>query len=166
VYLSAYNFKRKPATAQRGDKIRTVELIFVFKQTLKIKRMLLFYSSFVFLGNTATTFYKKHYLYAAAFFGLTLTSLVNHWDPTPTKICVDQLFVASVVLNGGWVFYNKLPVDPALEALVVSLFVMTGYLYAYGLYAQEYCFHPDHGDLYHCLLHLIASFCHHLIAFM
>jgi hypothetical protein len=128
--------------------------------------MLLFYSSFLFLGNAATTFYKKHYLYAAVFFGLTLTSLVNHWDPTPTKICVDQFFVAAVVLNGGWVFYNKLPVDPALEAVVVTLFVLTGYLYLYGLYAQDYCFHPIHGDRYHCLLHLIASFCHHLIAIM
>lgn len=130
--------------------------------------MLLFYSSFVFLGNAATTFYKKYYLYAALFLGLTLTSLVNHWAPTPTKTRVDQLFVAAVILCGGWVFYNKLPANRYLATAVVAAFLLTGYLYTYGFCAQKYCFHPDKctGDRYHCLLHLIASFGHHLITFL
>lgn len=128
--------------------------------------MLLFYSSFVFLGNAATTFYKKYYLYAALFLGLTVTSLVLHWDPNPTKVRIDQIFVALIVLYGGYVFYNKLPANTYVAAAVVAAFLLTGYLYTYGFCTQQYCFHPEHGDLYHCLLHLIASFGHHLIAFM
>lgn len=128
--------------------------------------MMLFYSSLVFLGNAATTFYKKYYLYAAAFFGLTLTSLVFHWEPTPAKMFVDQCFVAAVILCGGYVFYTKLPANIYLAATVVAAFLLTGYLYTYGFCTQQYCFHPEYGDHYHALLHLIASFSHHLIAFM
>ena len=128
--------------------------------------MLLFYSSFMFLGNAATTFFKNHYLYSFLFLSLTVTSLVFHWEPTPAKMFVDQCFVAAVVLCGGWVFYNKLPGNIYAAAAVVAAFLLTGFLYTYGLYAQDYCFHPKHGDLFHCLLHLIASFGHHLIAFM
>ena len=97
---------------------------------------------------------------------LTLTSLVNHYDPTPYTTRVDQVFVAAVVLCGGWVFYKKLPADNLWTAAIIVAFLATGYLYTYGFCTQQYCFHTTLGDQYHCLLHLIASFGHHLIAFL
>jgi hypothetical protein len=128
--------------------------------------MMLFYSSWVFLGNAATTFYKKYYLYSFLFLGLTITSLVFHWAPTPEKMLVDQCFVAAVILCGGYVFYEKWPANGYLAAVVVTTFLLTGFLHPYGFCTQQYCFHPEYGDHYHALLHLIASFSHHLITFM
>lgn len=130
--------------------------------------MLLFYSSFVFLTNVATTLYNQYFLYSFLFFMLSITSLVNHYDPTPYTTRVDQVFVAAIVLYGGWVFYNKMPAAPLQFAAVVAAFLLTAYLYTYGFCTQQYCFHSDKtvGDQYHCLLHLVASFGHHLIAFL
>ena len=120
------------------------------------------------MGNAATAFYKKYYLYSFFFVGLTLTSLVFHWDPTPTKTRVDQCFVAAVILCGGWVFYKKGPANAYAVAVVLSTFLLTGYLYTYGFYTKQLCFNPDKGvsDRYHCLLHLIASFGHHFLTFV
>ena len=130
--------------------------------------MLLFYSSFIFLGNAAAAFFKKFYLYAAAFLGMTATSLVFHWDPTPTKTRIDQMLVGAVILCGGRVFYSKWPVKKRISAVVLGTFLLTGYLYTYGFFTQQYCFHPEKvvSDRFHFLLHLIASFGHYWITFM
>lgn len=127
--------------------------------------MLLVYSSFVFLTNAATSFYKKYVVYFLMFLCLTLTSIVFHSNPTYLKMRVDQCLVAAVVLYGGWLFYKKLPARPVWVAAVLSTFVLAVFLYMYGFYTQQYCFDPDKtvGDQYHCLLHGVASLGHHLI---
>ena len=127
--------------------------------------MLLFYSSFLFLSNAATTFYKKYFVYSFMFLCLTLTSLVFHSDPTPLKMRVDQCVVAAVLIYGGWLFYKKLPANPIWVAAVLFTFMLAVYLYTYGFYTQQYCFHPDKmvGNRYHCLVHVIASLGHNLI---
>ena len=127
--------------------------------------MLLFYSSFLFLSNAATTFYKKYFVYSFMFLCLTLTSIVFHSDPTPLKMRVDQCVVAAVLIYGGWLFYKKLPANPIWVAAVLFTFMLAVYLYTYGFYTQQYCFHPDKmvGNRYHCLVHVIASLGHNLI---
>ena len=130
--------------------------------------MLLFCSSFLFLTNVLTTFYKQYYIYSFLFFMLTLTSLVFHYNPTPITARIDQVFVFLVVAWGGKVLYSKLPANPFKVALIVLTCLVTGYLYTWGFYTQQYCFNADKclGDRYHCLLHVIGSVGHHLLTFL
>ena len=131
--------------------------------------LLLVFSSLIFMTNVVSTFYKKYYIYCLLFFCLTITSVIVHYNTNMWTKIIDKFFVLAVVLYGGWVLYNKTTPDNIIEVLViVTTFLLCIYLYYYGYYVNDYCYHPDKriGDKYHSLLHVISSFGHHLITFL
>ena len=131
--------------------------------------LLLVFSSLIFMTNVASTFYKKYYIYCLLFFCLTITSVIVHYHTNMWTKIIDKFFVLCVVLYGGWVLYNKITPDNIIEVfIIVNTFLLCIYLYYYGYYVNDYCYHPDKriGDKYHSLLHVISSLGHHLITFL
>lgn len=128
---------------------------------------LLFVSSFVFTTNVLTTMYKEYYVYGCLFSGLTTTSLMYHSHPTMYTLILDKTMIFMVISYGGYMLYQKSNPDNLLHQFVVwGLFLSVLRLYAYGYYTNQYCFHPEDGHPYHCLLHLISSLGHHWITFL
>jgi hypothetical protein len=129
-------------------------------------------TSLLFLTNTCTALYKKYYVYAFLFFCLTITSLLYHNKfqyvyHTEYKL-VDTFFVYCIVLYGGYILYTKINKNILMTLFIITAFLGCIYLYIYGYYKQNYCFHP-HENLacqYHALLHLCVTLGHHFIIFM
>uniref|UniRef100_A0A6C0BA44 Uncharacterized protein n=1 Tax=viral metagenome TaxID=1070528 RepID=A0A6C0BA44_9ZZZZ len=133
--------------------------------------ILLLFSSFIFLTNVLTTFYKKYYIYCFLFFGLTITSIIFHYHTNIYTNLLDKLFILSVVFYGGYLLYNKSKTDNQNQiyiSLIVITFLLCIFLFFYGYYSNTYCYHPDKyiGNKYHCMLHLISSIGHHFITFL
>jgi len=126
-------------------------------------------SSLIYITNFISTLYKKYYLYCILFFCLTITSVIVHSNTNIYTTLIDKIFVLSIVLCGGHILYNKLPTDNTIQVLLIVItFLLCIYLYYYGYFSNNYCYHPDKciGDKYHGLLHLVSSFGHHLITFL
>lgn len=133
--------------------------------------ILLLFSSFIFITNVFTTFHKKYYIYCFLFFGLTITSLLFHYYTNIYTNLLDKLFILSVVFYGGYLLYSKSKIDNQnlLHILfIVITFLLCIFLFFYGYYSNNYCYHPDKyvGNKYHCILHVISSIGHHLITFL
>lgn len=82
---------------------------------------------------------------------------------------LDKFFVFAIVFYGGYMLYHKTTrYNLFFVLLIVMTFTSCVYLYYYGYYVNDYCYHPDKriGDKYHILLHVIGSFGHHLITFL
>jgi phosphatidylglycerophosphate synthase len=79
------------------------------------------------------------------------------------------MFVLAIVFYGGYMLYNKTTTNNQLTVLfIVITFLCCIFFFFYGYYVNDYCYNPDKwvGDNYHCMLHIISSFGHHLITFL
>ena len=103
------------------------------------------------------------------FFCLTITSLIFHYNTNIYTNILDKIFVLAIVFYGGYLLYNKITIYNQIHVLLILItFMCCIYLFIYGYWVNDYCYHPDKcvGDNYHCLLHIISSFGHHLITFL
>ena len=131
---------------------------------------ILVYTSFIFLTNVITAFYREYYLYAFLFFMLTVTSVMVHTNDNIYTNIIDKMSVFCVVVYGGNMLWNKYLVCDEFEYVIPTFIVVVAFafcifVYIYGYLQQNYCFHSQKciADVYHSLLHLISSFGHHLI---
>jgi hypothetical protein len=142
----------------------------------------LVFSSMVFLTNVVVAFWYEYYLYSFFFLCLTMTSYWHHSHHTDYSYVFDKIAIFSIVLYGGYLFYEKTvqdnpshrllslhdqpnPANPMLSAIIVATFLATLYLYYGGYCLNNYCFHEDKNkaDWFHALMHIISSIGHHLI---
>lgn len=102
-----------------------------------------FYSSFIFIINVLVAFYCGHYLYATLFFALLMTSLLYHIQSTPATKFLDKIAIFSIVIYGGYIFYQKisspLERDPRLSFLIVFTLLLVAFMYYYGFFAFKFC---------------------------
>ena len=137
------------------------------KQRTKIKPLRhSYHSSFIFLTNALSAFYMGYYLYSFLFIGLFISSVLFHSIMNVYTIILDQVCIYLVIGYGTYLFYLKISCIPiVILFLIISTFLLTGYLFFYGFYTKAYCFDKDTniGELYHGLFHLISSCGHHLI---
>lgn len=65
------------------------------------------------------------------------------------------------VTYGGFMLYNKITMDNLNTVILIgSSFISVLVLFFYN---KKYCYDPDYGNHYHCLLHFIG---HHFIIFL
>ena len=130
---------------------------------------ILIFSSLLFITNVISTLYKKYYLYSFLFGCLTITSLLFHTHTNIYTNLLDKMFVYAIVFYGGYMLYNKTTKENQVNVVLIVLsFLCCLFFFFYGYSINEYCYHPDKyiGDTYHCMLHLIGSFGHHMITFL
>ena len=130
---------------------------------------LLMYSSLIFITNVVTAFYKKYYIYSFLFLCLTITSLIFHYNNNIYTNILDKIFVFAVVFYGGNMLYHKTTTDNQISVLLIVItFISCIFLFIYGYYVKDYCYHPDKhvANKYHSILHIISSLGHHLITFL
>ena len=127
---------------------------------------LLLCSSVIFITNVLSTYYYGDYVYCVLFCGLTGSSLMFHYNSNIYTYIIDKICILGVVSYGGYVLYNNSTPEKIIHvSFAVFLFTVTIFLYCYGYWVKDYCYHPDKciGDKYHCMLHIISSFGHHLV---
>jgi hypothetical protein len=73
--------------------------------------LLLLASSFIFITNVLSTFYKKYYIYSFLFFCLTLTSILVHYSNDIYAKIVDKFFIFTIVLYGGYLVCKKTTIE-------------------------------------------------------
>jgi len=138
---------------------------------------LLFYSSLVFTTNIVSSFYKEYYTYGFLFILLTITSLIFHSCSTLSTNVVDKVSIFCIISYGTYMLYYKITIESNDLVIfnvilyvipIVISFLLCGFLFTYGYYKNQYCFHSKKciGDKYHALLHVISSIGHHLIIFL
>lgn len=131
-----------------------------------------FYSSFIFIINVLVAFYCGYYLYATLFFALLMTSLLYHIQSTPATKILDKIAIFSIVIYGGYIFYQKisspLERDPRLSFLIVFTPLLVAFMYYYGYLYQCLCFcdDPAQANLFHSVMHLIVSLGHCCVCFL
>ena len=131
----------------------------------------LFFSSFVFITNIISAYYKNDYMYSFLFTCLTITSMIVHTNDNIYTNLIDKVSVLSIVTYGSFVLFDKSMNEDAyviIPAGVFILFLLCIYLYIYGYCNKMYCFHHEKSiaNKYHMLLHVISSVGHHFIIFM
>ena len=139
----------------------------------QIQSKLLIYTSLIFISNVLTALYKGYYFYSFLFGGLTITSLLFHSTGKKIYFMLDKIPIVLIVCYGGYMLYQKMEnkLQNNLEIklyeilFIISTFLVTIFLYTYGYYTKQYCYHinKDIGDRYHGLLHCICSIGHHCI---
>lgn len=130
---------------------------------------LLFFSSFIFITNILTTFYKRYYVYCVLFISLTITSLIFHYNTNIFTNILDKISILAIVLYGSYILYKKPKIDKPIQViLIITTFILTLFLFFYGYHTNSFCYDLDKctGDNYHCLLHFISSIGHHLVIFL
>jgi hypothetical protein len=141
------------------------------------KPNLLFYSSLVFTTNIVSSFYKEYYTYGFLFILLTITSLIFHSRSTLLTNIVDKVSIFCIISYGIYMLYYKITIESNDIVIfnvifnvipIVISFLLCGFLFTYGYYTNQYCFHSKKciGDKYHALLHVVSSIGHHLIIFL
>jgi len=143
------------------------------KDKNEIHNKLLMYSSLIFITNSLTALYKGYYLYSFLFASLVVTSVMFHSTGKKIYFILDKIPIVFIVCYGGYMLYQKLEnkLQNNLEIklyevlFIVSTFLVTIFLYTYGYYTNQYCYHTnkDIGDNYHAFLHFICSIGHHCI---
>lgn len=129
---------------------------------------ILLISSLIFTTNVVTAVYKQYYVYASLFAILTITSLIFHSNRTLLTNAADKLLISSVVFYGGNMAYKKLFMPDfgiGSGIGIVTTFLGCILFFNYGYICNKYCFDPDYeiGNMYHAILHIIASVGHHMI---
>ena len=130
---------------------------------------LLFFSSFIFITNVFTAWYKKYYIYSLFFIFLIITSLIYHSNNNIYTNILDKFSILAIVIYGSYTLCNKTNKDKYLQVFfIVISFLLCIFLFYYGYCTGSYCYDPDKyiGDKYHCLLHFICSIGHHFIIFL
>jgi hypothetical protein len=145
------------------------------------------YSSYIFLANCLLAFYFEDYIYSLLFLCLTITSIIHHSSYNIYTSIIDKISVYCVIFYGGYVFYKKynkniekfndndndnkdnkenISIFEYIKYFVVIItFLLVIFLYYYGYVTNNYTFHPDDitAQIYHCIMHFIASFGHAII---
>lgn len=128
---------------------------------------LLFFSSFIFITNAITAYYKNDIPYCILFSSLTATSLTVHTNDNVYTNLIDKIVIGSIFLYGAYRLTSKIKLETQLFTLflIVLTFLSNILLYPYGYYSNQFCFHPQKyiADQYHYYLHLLGSIGHHLI---
>jgi hypothetical protein len=129
---------------------------------------ILLYSSCIFITNIISAYYKRDYIYATAFIALTITSVIYHYNSNIYTNILDKIPILTIVLYGSHSLQYKTVagVNNIGLGFIIATFLSTIYLYGYGYCIHHYCFHPEYGNHYHALLHIISSIGHHIIIFM
>lgn len=129
-----------------------------------------FYSSFLFLINTAICWYYGDFIYASLFFALFVTSIIVHSYNNIYTILIDKLSIIGVVLYGGYIFWEKCREPGDIEKLVhgvliVYTFIVTIFLYYFGYLYKKYCFceNREVANIWHSFLHLVSCIGHGMI---
>lgn len=128
---------------------------------------LLFFSSFIFITNAITAYYKNDIPYCLLFASLTATSLTVHIYDNIYTNKLDKFVIGSIFLYGAYRLINKISPETQIFTifLIVLTFLSNVILYPYGYYSNQFCFHPQKyiADQYHYSLHVLGSIGHHLI---
>ena len=145
----------------------------IINNTLNTSYNSCFYSSFVFIINIAIALYYSYYLYAALFFALLITSLLQHSHYNMLTTILDKIVIFSIVFYGGSVFYSKInninnnesiydATQYILSFLIMLTFFSTIVLYYYGYFNNCLCFCDDQNEanLFHSFMHCVGSFGH------
>lgn len=130
---------------------------------------LLFFSSFIFLTNVVANYVKTYYVYSALFVFLIVTSLIFHSNNNIYTNILDKIAIFCIFIYGSYVLYNNLNMDKLYQIILIILtFISCIFLFFYGFCCNQYCYNSDKviSDYYHCMLHFIGSFGHHLITFL
>ena len=126
-----------------------------------------FYSSFIFITNALISLHYKEYAYSASFFTLFLTSILYRTITNTFTNILDKISIAVVVFLGGNLFLSKFSPETNIfhQLTIIFTFISTIYLHYYGYCYAKYCYDNDveTAHRYHALLHIFASFGHHLI---
>ena len=125
-----------------------------------------FYSAAFFLTNSVTAYYFGYFTYSLLFLILFLTSILLRLYRTNFIFLLDKTFVNLVSLYGGYILFTKLhSIHPFSIFLIVGTFLKTVFLFYYGYMTQSFCYdkNKEVAAAYHALLHIVASFGHHLI---
>jgi hypothetical protein len=135
---------------------------------------ILHYSPLVFLLNIIINISRELYVYANIFSLLMLSSLIYHrFINIYTHIC-DKLMIIIVITYGTNILYqyvllNNLTIYKYCYICnIILAFIITFYIFVYGMYKKKYCFDKDKkvGNYYHAFLHLISSIGHIMIALL
>ena len=135
----------------------------------KDKYNLLFFSSFIFITNIITSFYKKYYFYTFFFICLTITSLIFHYNSNIYTNILDKLSIFAIISYGALILYKNMSLIKYKKIiLIIFSFLLVLLFFTYGFFTKKYCYDKNKciSDKYHCLLHFISSFGHHLIIFL
>jgi hypothetical protein len=131
---------------------------------------ILVFSSLLFIANAVTAFIRGYYSYSLVFIILTITSVLVHSNKDNIIInYTDKLVVSIIVIYGAHLLYKKIDIKNLLSCFVVFIaFVLCIYLYIYGFFCKTMCFNQDKfiGNIYHCVMHIIASLGHQFIIFL
>jgi hypothetical protein len=132
-----------------------------------------FYSSIVFITNSLIALYYNYLVYSLLFFILVITSLIVHSNINIYALVIDKIAIFAIAFYGGYLFFEKCKHITSTSQIILAIitlytFLATIYLYYYGYMNNTYCYHEDRciGNLYHSLLHLIASVGHIIIVIL
>jgi len=130
-------------------------------QFFRIKNMEPMISSLLFITNVLNSLWYQQYLYSFLFLMLTLTSILFYSHPNIYTNAIDKCAIGAVVMYGGYLLYTKNKNNLIHVGLILSSFLMVVVLFFYGYCTNQYCYDPQYGNHYHCLLHGISSLGHH-----
>lgn len=129
-----------------------------------------FYSSIVFITNSVLALYYNYLVYSMLFFILVITSLIVHSNNNIYALVIDKIVIFAIAFYGGYLFFEKCKHMTTTRQIILAIitvytFLATIYLYYCGYINNTYCYHQDKciGNLYHSLLHVIASVGHNII---
>jgi len=132
-----------------------------------------FYSSIVFITNSILALYYNYLVYSLLFFILVITSLIVHSNNNIYALVIDKIAIFAIAFYGGYLFFEKCKHITTTSQIILAIitvytFLATIYLYYYGYMNNTYCYHEDKciGNLYHSLLHVIASVGHNIIVIL
>ena len=132
-----------------------------------------FYSSIIFITNSVLALYYNYLVYSILFFILLITSLIVHSNNNIYALVIDKITIFAIAFYGGYLFFEKCKHINSTSQIILAIitvytFLATIYLYYYGYINNTYCYHPDKdiGNLYHSLLHAIASVGHNIIVIL
>ena len=124
-------------------------------------------SSTVFASNTIHAYHKEDYLYGTLFSMLVFSSWCYHFiaDRTSYFFWIDQAVITLVVSYGFYLaFQKKIRKENAFCHIVIFVTIsIIVILYYYGYSYGVFCFHPEFGPWYHCMVHFFGSLSHHAI---
>jgi len=126
-----------------------------------IKGMEPMISSLLFITNVLSSLWYQQYVYSFLFFMLTMTSILFHSHPNFYTNAIDKCAIGAVVMYGGYLLYSKTKDNLFQVMLIISSFLIVVVLFFYGYCTNQYCYDPQYGNHYHCLLHGISSLGHH-----
>lgn len=122
-------------------------------------------SSVLFLTNAAVCFAVNDAFYGKSFLALFCSTLAFHAYPCLGTALLDQCCVAHLILVGGSRANAVATSHPLHIGVAICCFLGTSYLFVYGFFSEQFCYHPQKQQQYywHSVLHLLASVGHHAI---